>query len=340
MRDVRVVVVDRSATVRQVLRRILGSAAGIAVVGEAADGEQALRQVGDLRPDAVLLDLDLPNVDGITVAAAIMRDRPTPIVATASRVRLESVRKELLGGGIGVFPKPEVPEEWEELGRVLPETILQVGSLAVPSEPVRVAVEVPRPELEHHLVYLAIGASTGGPGALRQLLLQLGPRFRVGVAVVQHLAEGFEHGLADWLGTELGVDVQVARHGEVLVPGTVRLAESGSHLRIETGGVLYLDRETQPIRGHRPSANVLFWSLRDLCPTNVAAVLLTGMGDDGVDGLLALRQAGALTVTQDEPSCAVFGMPKAALARGAAELALPPSEIGRLLATAIDGRPR
>jgi two-component system chemotaxis response regulator CheB len=336
VRDVRVVVVDRSTAVRHVLCRMLRACPGITVVGEAASADEALTTVIEHRPDAVLLDLDLPKQDGLTAAAAIMSERPTPIVAMASRLRADRVRSELRQDGIGVLIKPEVPEEWEELSRVLPETLLQVGSLAMASELGESAVSPPLVP-DRQLRYVAIGASTGGPGALRRLLQELGQGFTASVVVVQHIASGFETGLADWLGAELGIDVRPARHGEMLVPGAVRLAEGGSHLRVDLGGRLRLDHDTPPIRGHKPSANVLFWSLRDLCPAKVAGVLLTGMGDDGVEGLLALRQAGALTVTQDQASCAVFGMPRAALERRATEVALPPQEIGRMLASTMRG---
>jgi two-component system chemotaxis response regulator CheB len=163
------------------------------------------------------------------------------------------------------------------------------------------------------------------------MLRELGPSFPAGVAVVQHIAPGFEQGLADWLCHELRLDVRLAVDGEELLPGRVRLAEAGSHLRIDASMRLRLDTTVAPIRGHRPSANELFYSFRDVCPDRVAAVLLTGMGDDGVDGLLALKKAGALTVTQDEHTSVVYGMPRMALARRATEIALSPREIGRML---------
>lgn len=337
MREVRVLVVEHSATVRNVLRRILSSAAGIEVVGEAAGGDEAVQQTKELEPDAILLDLDLPEMGGILAAKEISKRFPTPIVALAARLRRAHMQEQLLSighGGIGVFPKPEVPEEWEEFGSLLPETILQAGSLAISREEPR--PELPPPQVSGHVLrYIAIGASTGGPGALRQVLKGLGTPKGVAIAVVQHIAAGFEKGLADWLAHELNLDVRVAFDGEVLQPGRVRLACSGSHMRIESGGVLRFDDTTAPIRGHRPSATELFRSFCDLCPANVAGVLLTGMGDDGVDGLLELREAGGLTITQDEASSAVFGMPRAAIVRGAAECVLPPAEIGRLLAKTI-----
>jgi two-component system chemotaxis response regulator CheB len=333
VRAVRVLIVEPSVTVCAVLRRILSLQPGIEVAAEVADAEGAIRLAEELQPDAIVIDADLPDQGGFTAVEEITKRRPTPIVAVASRLRQEQMAdqfRSLSRGGIGVLAKPEVPAEWDELGRILPETILQMGSLRATQE----ADEArSAPKISGHSVsYIAVGASTGGPGALCQMLRELGPRFPVGVAVVQHIAAGFEQGLATWLSHELGIDVRLAADGEELLPGRVRLAEAGSHLRIDSSLRLRLDTTVAPIRGHRPSANELFNSFCDVCPTRVAAVLLTGMGDDGVDGLLALRKAGALTVTQDESTSVVYGMPRIALARRAAEIVLSPREIGRMLA--------
>jgi two-component system chemotaxis response regulator CheB len=333
MRAVRVLIVEPSATVCAVLRRILSLQPSIEVAAEAANAEEAIRLTEELQPDAIVLDADLPDQGGFAAVAAITKRRPTPIVAVASRLRQEQMAAEfrnLSRGGIGVLAKPEVPSEWDELGRVLPETILQLGSLRATQE-AKEARSAPKIS-GRSVSYIAVGASTGGPGALCQMLRELGTRFPVGIAVVQHIAPGFEQGLATWLSHELNIDVRLATDGEELLAGQVRLAEAGSHLRIDSSLRLRLDTKVAPIRGHRPSANELFYSFCEVCPTSVAAVLLTGMGDDGVDGLLALHRAGALTVTQDESTSVVYGMPRIALARRATEIALSPREIGRMLA--------
>ena len=340
MSAVRVLLVDDSPTVRAVMRRILSGVSGIQVVGEAGNGADGVELARSLRPDAIVMDLEMPGVDGYVATERIMEECPTPIVVVTSRVqpdKMGAAFRAVKAGAGGVFPKPEVPSPWDELARVLPVTLLEVGSRhrCVPQHhapgPTTAAVPVPRLDL------LAIGASTGGPGAICELLRELGRVFPLQVAVVQHIAAGFEAGLADWLRHELGVDVRVAQDGEDIPPGAVRIAPTGSHLCVGPSGELRLDQETPPVRGHRPSVDELFHSLaRPLRARAVAGVLLSGMGSDGAEGLLELRRAGAFTVAQDERSCAVFGMPRSALECGATELALPPREIGRLIAGRLE----
>jgi two-component system chemotaxis response regulator CheB len=172
---------------------------------------------------------------------------------------------------------------------------------------------------------------------VRELLAALPPRPPVTTLVVQHIAAGFEAGMADWLAADLGLDVGLAGEGESPPPGAVRLAPPGAHLRLTAGGVLGLDRETPPRRGHRPAVDELFLSCARCCPDRVAAVLLTGMGSDGVEGMAELAAGGALTLVQDEASSVVYGMPRAAWARGVASRALPPAEIAREVARCWGG---
>jgi len=184
---------------------------------------------------------------------------------------------------------------------------------------------------------VGIGASTGGPGALCQLLRAVGGDPPLGVVVVQHIADGFEVALADWLDQELGLDVALAADGEELAPGRIRIAPAGRHLVIDSNARLRLDAETAARNGHRPSVDVLFESMADLSTERVAAVLLSGMGSDGVSGIGTLRERGALTIAQNEATSAVFGMPGAALDRGAVDFALAPEDIGRLLVRVAHG---
>jgi two-component system chemotaxis response regulator CheB len=348
---IRVVLVDDSSTVRAVMRRLFSRTDDIEIVDEAADGAQAVQSVLAARPDVVLMDVEMPVLDGYAATERIMAVCPTPILiftSRANRDQLHTAFEAVARGALDVLAKPEDTVGWERLGVSLPAAVRSLAGersagrrqQAAPgsSPESRPAAGVgPRAAVAGRgrfqtVRYVAVGASTGGPAALRDLLAALPSPLPVPILVVQHIAAGFEEGLAEWLAGDLHRDVQVARDGEIARPGTIRLAPSGSHLRLRASGVIQLDAASPPRNGHRPSADELFLSCAAAFPTTTAGVLLTGMGSDGAAGLAVLRQAGGLTMVQDEATSAVFGMPRAALEIGAAELALPPRELGQTLA--------
>lgn len=336
---IRVVLVDDSQSVRAVLKRFFSRTPDIQVVGEAEDGAQALQAVLDHQPQIVLMDLQMPVMDGYSAIEQIMSFRPTPIVVLSSRAtrnQMQTAFEAMRRGAVEVLPKPEDTPSWQLLAESLPEVVRAISE-AQSQRPKRrrraAGPEAPVVEsVTQELRWVAIGASTGGPAAIRELLVEVPAGAPAGFAIVQHIASGFELGFADWLNKELPFDVRLARDGEVLKKGAVRLAPGGSHLRLEAGGVLRLDTSSPPRRGHRPSVDELFFSCAESCPREVAGVLMTGMGSDGVDGLLALRKAGGLTLAQDEASSIIFGMPRVALERGAADVALSPRDLARTLA--------
>jgi len=308
----------------------------IEVVADSDDGREVVHLAAEKRPAAIILDLDLPSLSGRALVKRITAGARIPIFVLTPKRSHEDTRTAMSLHNLGVvavFPKPEVPSEWNALGQTLGEAVRHVGSES--GDGIRVASEPDdTPIISRDLRYVAVGASTGGPGAVYELLAALGRRTRVGVAVVQHIAQGFEGALAEWLATELGMDVAVGRHGERLSSGKVRIAPPGHHLMVDRSGALRLDHLAAPVGGHRPAVEVLFRSLCDLPPNRVAAVLLSGMGSDGADAMATLRKANILTVAQNQASCAVFGMPRAAIDRRAAAFALAPPQIGRLLARA------
>lgn len=332
----RVLVVDDSPTVRAVLRRLLAQHPDLEVAGEAENGREAVELVLKLRPDVVLMDVEMPVMDGMTAIEQTMRLRPTPILVLTSRAnrdRVATAFEAVRRGALEVLPKPESPGGWELLARTLPELVRTAARLPAPRPPLKATR--PMPEVTPRAVeWILVGASTGGPGALRVFLEALPPTLGVPVAVVQHIAQGFEEGLAQWLATSTGRDVKVAASGEKPPPGSVRLAPGEAHLRLDPQGHLEVDTRTPPRYGHRPSVDVLFESALALRPRTIVAILLSGMGSDGAQGLLQLKKAGAATAVQDESSSAVFGMPKQALELGAAEVALPPEGLARFVALA------
>lgn len=338
---IRVLLVDDSPSVRAVLKRFFRKTRDIEVVGEAADGAEAVQAVIDLQPHVVVMDLQMPVLDGYEATERIMAVRPTPIVVLSSRANRNQMQiafEAMRRGAIEVLPKPEDTPSWQLLAESLPEmvrTVAQARALAQPRRPRMASVVRPTVAaaggMPEEMRWVAIGASTGGPAAIRELLDEVPADAPVGFLIVQHIASGFELGFADWLNKELPFDVRLAQDGETLRRGSVRLAPGGAHLRLEGGGLLRLDLDTPARRGHRPSCDEMFLSAAEHCPRQVAGVLMTGMGSDGVEGLLALRQAGGITLAQDEASSVVFGMPRVAVERGAADVALPPRELARAL---------
>lgn len=337
----RVLIGDRSMSIRAVLRRLLEASPAIEVVGDSADGLEIVRFAAEKKPTAIVLDLDLPSLAGRALVERIDSQTQTPIFVLTPRQTPGNARV-VMGlhrlGVVAVFPKPAVPDEWTALGRTLTEALLQVSSAGVTSRRASSGLGH-RPVVGRDLRCVAVGASTGGPGAMYEMLAALGRPNRIGVAVVQHISEGFEGAYAEWLAIELGMDVAVARHGERLGPGQVRIAPHDQHLAVNPDGTLRLDRVAPLVGGHRPAADVLFRSLLGRPRGQVAAVLLSGMGEDGAAAMVELRRANVLTIVQDEASCAVYGMPRAAIERRGASFALPPAEIGHLLARAGGMRP-
>ncbi len=328
-----IVIVDDSSSVRAVLRRFLAQAPGVQVIGEAADGEAAVELVERLRPDLLLLDIVMPRLDGFGVLARLQRGRPVPTILLTSRADRAEVRaafQALGSGAIELLPKPEDPESWRLLAETLPAVIRAAAAARVKPSPTAPAPPraMPGSRAERDFAWLAIGASTGGPAAIRDLLAALPAPAPFPILIVQHIASGFESGLAEWLASTLGLDVRIALAGEQPGPGAVRIAPGGAHLRLGPEGRLQLDSVTPAHRGHRPSVDELFRSLDQGGAQRVLAVLLTGMGTDGAEGLRKLRRAGALCFAQDEASSAVFGMPRAAIELGAAEHVLAPAVIG------------
>ena len=327
----RVLIADPSLSVRSVLRRYVETVPELSVAGEARDDRETLRLARDLRPDAIIADADLARFDGPGSLEDIQSHRPAPVILISSggdRERLIATFRSLGRGAVAVFAKPTVPREWEHLGEALGETLRHLAGRSRrtprPSHP-------PPAIGDEFIRLVAVGASTGGPSALAEMLHHLGSRSGVPVVVVQHIAAGFEPALADWLAGETGLDVGLARDGEELVGGAIRLAPARSHLTVENGVTARLDPRSPPVNGHQPSADVLFTSLLGWQSARTAVVLLSGMGCDGVAAMAELRSRGALTIAQDEVSSAVWGMPGCAVERGAASLVLNPAAIGDYL---------
>jgi two-component system, chemotaxis family, protein-glutamate methylesterase/glutaminase len=353
---IRVLVADDSRAFRAILRTILERSPEIEVVGDAQDGQEAVDRVLALRPDVVTMDVRMPGKDGLQAIDEIMRRLPTPVVvvsAEAGPERQELSFRALELGAVEVLAKPRADvqgrfeREAEEI-RMAVRAVAGVklvtrrrhargGAPAPAAPPPFVAAQSgpapvgPRswtaPERPPRV--LGIAASTGGPGALARILRELPAGYPVPVLVVQHIADGFERGLVHWLSGETALTVKLATDREPLLPATVYLAPGGSHLGAAGGVVQLLGGE--PVRGFRPAGTVLFRALAQEYGDGAAGLILSGMGDDGAEGLRELRDRGAWTAAQGPQSSVVYGMPRVAVERGAVGVTLELEEIAGAL---------
>jgi two-component system chemotaxis response regulator CheB len=345
-----VLVVDDSAVERALLVAVLRSDPQLSVVGEACDGAEAVALTQRLRPQVVTMDLHMPRLDGLGATKEIMITAPTPIVLLTGSLRAaetEQAMHVLRAGAVTALHKPPAPTDpgfdaavhqflttvkamaevkvvrrWRSSAQETGDRGQGTGKKRSPLSAV--------PAFPPAAKVIAVAASTGGPEALQRLLSELPGDFAVPILVVQHISPGFATGLAAWLDGVCDLRVKVAEQGERLAPHTVYLASDDQHLTVVRPSHILLTTAA-PVHGFRPSATPLFESAARLCGSGMTAVMLTGMGDDGVIGLRAVRQAGGRILAQDEKSCVVFGMPGVAVAEGLADLVLPPEAIAAQL---------
>ena len=350
---IRVLVADDSATARALLVAVFSGTPGMTVVGEARDGREAVTLTQQLRPDVITMDLHMPNLDGLAATKEIMITAPTPIViATGSTLAGEvaTAMHALRAGALAVMCKPPGPASpgHEEAVRKLVATVLAMSQVKVvrhwrspPPPPVPGALPLAgadegqrTKDKGQRARVVAMATSTGGPAALQDLLSALPGNFPAPVLAVQHIARGFTAGLATWLNAVSDLHVKVAEHGEPLAPHTVYVAPDDRHLGVSPASTVVLSA-APPVGGFRPSGTFLFESAAHAFGSAAVAVILTGMGDDGVAGLRAVRQAGGRVLAQDEETSVVFGMPGAAVAAGLADQVLPLDKIAARLVQLI-----
>jgi two-component system chemotaxis response regulator CheB len=337
----RVLVVDDSAVVRQSLTALLSRERDFEVA-VAADPLIAMDKMRSRRPDVIVLDLEMPRMDGLTFLRQLMTTDPIPVVVCSSLAGrdTEGALRALEEGAVSVIEKPRLGVRgFLEDSVVLIADALRAASVAKlrrragPVEPRRSAdavlpAAVPRLERTTDKI-IAMGASTGGTEALREVLQELPPDVP-GILVVQHMPEAFTKAFAERLHRLCRIEVKEAAHGDRVVAGRALLAPGNRHLLLRRSGAHYVvDVVDGPlVSRHRPSVDVLFRSVAQAAGPNAVGVLLTGMGDDGADGMLEMRQAGATNIAQDEASCVVFGMPREAIERQAVDEVVPLSRIG------------
>lgn len=345
---VRVLIVDDSATARLALRSMLATDPAIEVVGEARDGGQAIRMVGRLRPDLVLMDITMEGMDGLTATRQLMAVDPRPILIVSDHIgrRADLTFEALEAGALDVLAKPTARDIADEEAHRRLQRLVRLAA-EVPVVTRRRTLRSPGPgsppaasnpsrhggAARRRVALVCIGASTGGPPALATLLAPLAPSPGFPILIVQHIAPTFTESLARWLAHSSGLPVEIATHGSTPRPGGVYIAPGGAHLELRDGRLALSNRPRDS--GHRPSVDVLFESVAESpLVRGTLAVLLTGMGKDGARGLKSIREAGGWTIAQDEESSVVYGMPKEAVAIGGASEVLSLGAIADRLATA------
>jgi two-component system, chemotaxis family, protein-glutamate methylesterase/glutaminase len=325
---VRVLVVDDSALMRKLIPAILARDSSIEVVGTAMDGAFALKKIEELRPDVVTLDLEMPRMDGMEALRLIMRNAPVPVIlfSTHSKEGAYSTFKALALGAIDFVAKPKDAAAGH-LDAIADDLIRKIkvakraGGVKV-SAPV-VGDEPPRKKKGSGVSLppnriIAIGISTGGPNALQFVLSQIPADFPASIMVVQHMPEGFTEMFARRLDECCALDVQEARSGDLLQAGRVLICPGNRHAmvrRMPRGDMTVLS-DGPPVNGHRPSADVLFHSVAQEFGPTAVGIIMTGMGEDGAEGIGAIKAAGGVTLAQSEESCVVGGMPRAAIQKG------------------------
>ncbi len=358
---IRVVLVDDSALTLRLLQRGLAGFKDIAVVGTAADGEAALTLIMQTDPDVVCTDLQMPRLDGLGLVRRLMASQPKPVIVVSSALSAnhgsgssgDSVFELMRAGAIDVTAKPRggfetgTSADYVALARRIRVaagvSVFRRNPATQGQRPGPDRTDVDRPGAERPIAarrvrrtiepkapvkIIALGASTGGPAALLELLLGLPRTLPVPLVGVQHIADGFLPGLVQWLRESSGFKVEIANAGQAPEPGVLHLAPTKQHLTLDARHRFLLTDDAPAGGGHRPSVDRLFESIAARYGRNGLGVLLTGMGRDGADGLGKIYRAGGMTIAQDEASCVVFGMPAAAIATGCVQQVLPPAAIG------------
>jgi len=331
---IRLFVVDDSPFVRKAIKRVLSADPGIRVVGEAASGRDALTQIPEADPQVVTLDLEMQGLNGLEVLRQLLAWKPALRVIMLSAHTHDGAKATLdalaLGAADFIDKRTLNLMDLERLGRELGERIRHLAEAPAPARAPRQAAQGIPVESFANVELCVIGASTGGPAALQRVVEELPVDFPVPIVIVQHMPPGFTRPFAIRLDGLCRLSVKEAVEGEQLEPGRVRIAPAGQHLRISAAMVTRLSPEPRTAR-HIPSVDVLFRSAARARPGRVLGVLLTGMGEDGAEGLSLIRAQGGVTIVESEETCAVYGMPRAAVECGAAQHVLPLGAIAELL---------
>jgi two-component system, chemotaxis family, protein-glutamate methylesterase/glutaminase len=350
---VKVLLVEDSPIALEILQRILSASADVKVVGTAHNGKQALDMIPNTQPDVICVDLFMEKMDGLELTRQVMAKYPRPILVVSNAVQStdqDNIFRLLQAGAVDVFPKPKTgsPSDYEKVRTTLIDKIRVLSGVRVFTKPLRdtgvlkiaaspaIATVRNTPPInlrdmsQHKFKVLTIGASTGGPNAFGKILSHFPKNFPMPIICAQHISEGFLEGFVNWLNVHCSLKVKIAQAGEIPEKGAIYFAPETLHLEIDSRGKFAYSKDIQA-NAYRPSITTLFKSIARFYGDTCMAVLLTGMGNDGAEGMKAICDAGGLTIAQDESSSVIFGMPKEAIALGAARYVLPLSDIPSFL---------
>ncbi len=345
-RFLKVLVIDDSAMIRKVMKEIINRERDMECVGTAPDPWVAREMIKEFNPDVLTLDVEMPKMDGLEFLERLMRLRPMPVlmVSTLTERGSDITFRALELGAVDFFSKPKLDIErgMEEYASAITEKIRALAGANVRAH--KAISEVPTqkkytadailPRVAGRFLstekLIVIGASTGGTEAIKEILTKF-PADAPGILVTQHMPEHFTKSFADRLNTICKISVKEAENNERILPGHAYIAPGHSHLLIKRSGANYMTKLDQGelVNRHRPSVDVLFRSAANVAGANALGIILTGMGKDGVQGMIEMKRSGAYTIAQDEASCVVFGMPKEAIAAGCVSEVLPLKNIAR-----------
>lgn len=326
MGKIRVLLVEDSPTQRILEKKLLENDPEIEIIGEAIDGEEAVEKALALKPDVILLDLQLPKLDGLEVIKKIMSREPIPILVLSSVVNKSekfSSMEALRRGAVNVMEKPSIEkgQSWMQIANEILKNVKEVSKVHVVPHIEVPTIMPPKPMVEtpeHEFEAVAIGASTGGPKLVHQILSALPADYPMPVFIVQHISPGFDESFAEWLNKTVKINVKVAKSGEDVRSATAYVAPVGFHMKVTSNRTIYLDNGPS-VNNQKPSADVLFESVAEVYRDRAIGVILSGMGRDGAAGLKKMKEAGAKVFALRAEECVVFGMPGAAVEIGAVE---------------------
>lgn len=344
---IKVLVVEDSPSISVFITSILNSDPQIRVVASAYNGKEAVELASKLKPDIITMDIHMPIMDGFEATKQIMAYSPTPILIVSASVftaDMNKVFKAMSYGAIDVVDKNDLLIKADTQGiQLLITKVKFLSKIKVVRHPLARLeagrggvvrfIDTAKQKVQERIV--AIVSSTGGPQALLDILKRFPRDFPCGIVIVQHITTGFDTGLAEWLAGECQIKVKIAQDSEKILPAVAYVAPCEIHMKVAPGAKIYFSNEP-PLGGHRPSGDVLLESVAQVYKEGAVAAILTGMGSDGANGMKAIKNMHGVTIAQDEASCVIFGMPKAAISMGVVDKVLPLESIAGEIAGSLN----